>query len=166
MESELLLLHLLTLRTQQLTLFGCKSWGFVIYNQFSALVSPALTCPFFAVCTLPRRRSKHSSVASVQSLSPSPPFSVSLCLRPPPHPSLHLPLYMHCRGPRQVCPSCASSGNCLPWYIMREPPEHRPMRSRSSHNRHTSVQHMMLNTIDLLNESTTQRAFKQPLPTA
>lgn len=46
LESELLLLHFPTLRIQQLTLFGCESWGFVIYNQFSALVSPAFTCAF------------------------------------------------------------------------------------------------------------------------
>lgn len=47
LESELLLLHFPTLRIRQLTLFGCESWGFVIYNQFSALVSSALACPFF-----------------------------------------------------------------------------------------------------------------------
>lgn len=53
--------------TAAITLFGCKSWGFVIYNQFSALVSPCthLSC-LFAVCILPQRPSQHSSVVSVQ----------------------------------------------------------------------------------------------------
>lgn len=53
LESELLLLHFPTLRIRQLTLFGCKSWGFVIYNQFSALVSSALACPFLQFVSCP-----------------------------------------------------------------------------------------------------------------
>lgn len=152
MESELLLLLFPTLRIQQLTLFGCKSWGFVIYNQFSALVSSALACPFF--CSL--YPTPKALTAFLCYIGPVPlPFS-SLCL-PPPHPSLHLPLYT--AEARQVWPSCASSGSCLPWYIIREPRERRPTRS---HNLCTSVSHMMLNIIDPLNKSTTQRALKQP----
>lgn len=61
-----------------------------------------------------------------------------------------------------MCPSCASSGSCLPCYIIREPQEHRPTRSQSSCNLCTSVSHMMLDIIDPLNKSTTQRAPKQP----
>lgn len=54
LEPQLLLLHFPTLRTRRLTLFGCKRRGFVIYNQFSALVSPTLTCPFCSFYPAPK----------------------------------------------------------------------------------------------------------------
>lgn len=147
---ELLLLHFPSLRIRQLALFGCKSWGFVISNQFSALVSSALACPFLQFASCPE--GPRSIPLFYQSgFSPSSaPVCVSL---------LPIPLYMHCR----VCPSCASSGGCLPWYIIREPREHRPTRSHSSHNLCTSVLHLMLNIIDPQNKSTSQPALKQPL---
>lgn len=128
LESEPLLLHFLTLGIQQLTLFVCESWGFVIYNQFSALVSsvlfffcslyPALKALTAFLCcigplTLPFYAFRFLSVStsSTPSLSPSPfsTYTAEAC---------------------QVCPSCASSGSCLPWYIIREPREHRPTHSR------------------------------------
>lgn len=89
-ESELLLLHFPTLRIQQLTLFGFESWGFVIYNQFSALVSPAFACPF---CSLyPALKALAAFLCFIGPVTfPFSSLSLSLCL-PPPHPSLHLSL--------------------------------------------------------------------------
>lgn len=149
LESELLLLHFPTLRIGQLTLFGCKSWGFVIYNQFSALVSSALACPFFfAVCILPWRPSQHSSVCTIR--------PVSLFLRLP-------PLLSPCTAEaRQVCPSCASSGSCLPWYIIREPREHRPNTlAELQQLSHKCFSHMMLKITARMNEAMTQLGLNQ-----
>lgn len=83
------------LRIQQLTVFGCKSWGFVIYNQFSACFL-CTRLPFVQFVSCPEGPHR-IPVVLVQSL-PASPLPLSLCL-PPPHRSLHLPLYMHCIGP-------------------------------------------------------------------
>lgn len=97
LESELLLLHFPTLRIRQLTLFGCESWGFVIYNQFSALVSSALACPFFFFffCSL---------YPALKALT------AFLCLfyrsSLPLSTSASSPLSMHCRGPSSVPQLC------------------------------------------------------------
>lgn len=113
LELELLLLHFLTLRILQLTPFGCKSWGFVIYNQFSALVSSALACPFLQFVPCPEGPHRIPLLYR-PCLSPFLlPHSFSL--------SASSPSLSSCTTEaRRVCPSCASSGSCLPWYIMRE----------------------------------------------
>lgn len=113
--SELLWLHFTILGIEQVTLFGCKSWGFVIYNQFYALVSPGLTFPFLQFVSCPKGP---RSIPLLYQSSHSPSsanLALSDCLLP-------IPLHMHCRG-CQVCPSCASSGNCLQWYIISETQE-------------------------------------------
>lgn len=120
LESEPLLLHFPTLRIRQLTLFGSKSRGFVIYNQFSALVSSCTRLSFLQFVSCPKGprsipplyRSSHSPLLLPLSLS------LSIALSP-------------CTAEaHQVCPSCASNGSCLPWYIITEPREHRPTRFR------------------------------------
>lgn len=131
-----MLLHSPTLRIWQIALFGCKSRGFVIDSEFSALVSSALACPFLQLVSCPE---------GPRSQSLSPFFLLRL---PPLHPS----------SPRtaetsQVCSSCASSGSCLPWYIMREPQGHHPTRSQGSCNL-SNLSHMALDIIDPLNQST------------
>lgn len=87
---ELLLLHFPTLRIRQLALFGCKSWGFVIYNQFSALVSSALACPFLQFVSCPEGP---CSIPLLYQSSLSPlllPLSASASSLPlSPSPSLH-----------------------------------------------------------------------------
>lgn len=113
--SELLWLHFTILGIEQVTLFGCKSLGFVIYNQFYALVSPELTFPFLQFVSCPKGP---RSIPLLYQSSHSPSsanLALSDCLLP-------IPLHMHCRG-CQVCPSCASSGNCLQWYIISETQE-------------------------------------------
>lgn len=161
LESEPLLLHFLTLGIQQLTLFVCESWGFVIYNQFSALVSSVLFF-FFAVCILPWRLSQHSSVVLVHSLSPSMPFASSLCLPPPPHPSLHLPFPHTLQRPVKCAPAVQAVGAVYHGTSSGSPGSTAQHTHGGSHNLCTSVLHMMLNIIDPLNKSTTQRALKQP----
>lgn len=154
LESELLLLHFPTLRIQQLTLLGCKSWGFVIYNQFSALVSSVLACAFCSLYPAPK--------ALAAFLCCVGPVTLPFFFLPP-----SLSLFLSASSPslspctaeaRQVCPSCASSRSCLPWYIIREPREHRPTRS------HNHISHMMLNIIDPLNKSSAKTTFPGELP--
>lgn len=144
-----MLLHFPTLRIWQIALFGCKSRGFVIYNEFSALVSSALACPFLQLVSCPEGLHSIPPLCRPKSLSPF--FLLRL---PPLHPS----------SPRtaetsQVCSSCASSGSCLPWYIMREPQGHHPTRSQGSCNL-SNLSHMALDIIDPLNQSTARRGLK------
>lgn len=80
------------------------------------------------------------------------PFSFpTLSLPPPSH------LSMHCRGPSSVPQLCKQ------WELFTMlHHQGAPGAPPSSCNLCTSVSHMMLDIIDPLNKSTTQRALKQP----
>lgn len=113
LESELLLLHFPTLRIQQLTLFGCMSLEFVIYNQFLCCF-PCIHLSILQFVCCPEGPHSICLLYQASNNSPSPPLP--MYLPPPPL------LFSHPRCTaevHQVCPSCASSRSCLPFYIIR-----------------------------------------------
>lgn len=61
-----------------------------------------------------------------------------------------------------ACPSCASSGSCLPRCIIGTPRECSPTHSASTHNPSASVWLMMMNFIDPMNVAMTHHVLKQP----
>lgn len=115
------------------------------------LLFPLHSLVLFAVSILPQRPSQHSSAVRLHSLSPSP----LSCL------SASVPVFLSpCTAEAcVVCPSCASSGNCLPWYIIREPPGGT---APHAHGALTKMLHKCSARDVEHIESTTQRALKQP----
>lgn len=119
------MLHFLPLRIQQPTLSGCKSWRFVIYNQFSACPSSFFCLQFRfcpkGPCSIP---SFHWFNHSLLTLDPT--FSISLLSSP------RSISWSTLNDPIKCFLSCAGSGNCVQWNIIREPREQQPTLSQSS----------------------------------
>lgn len=64
----------------------CKRWGFFIQNEFSALVSPALACPFFVFCSVypaPKALAAFLYCVVPASLRASSPSPLLMCYRAP-----------------------------------------------------------------------------------
>lgn len=104
------MLVFLHLRIQQLTLFGCESWGFVLLKSVFllfplhslVLLQEFVSCPGGLHC-IPLLY--HSST-----LTPFlPPLLLYLC----PPPSVSTSLSMFSAKVHQVCPSCAGSKSLL-----------------------------------------------------